>query len=68
MNVLRQHVAALVAQPHLLSEATRAQVVAIDQALNGGGPIRRLAVLRMPGLRRQTWPETMLFRLWFLFG
>src|SRR5260370_27059706 len=67
MNVLRQHVAALMAQPKLMSETTRAQVAAIDQALNGG-PMRRLAVLRMPGLRRQTWPETMLFRLWFLFA
>lgn len=67
MNVLRQHVAALAAQPELMSPATRAQVSAIDRALNGGAA-RRLAVLRMPGLRRQTWPETMLFRIWFLFG
>ena len=67
MNVLRQHVAALVAQPELMSPTTRAQVMAIHQALNGN-KLRRLAVLRMPGLRRQTWPETMLFRLWFLLG
>ena len=25
-----------------------------------------LAVLRMRGLRRQTWLETMVFRLWFM--
>ena len=67
MNVLRQHVAALLAQPELMAPASRAQVQAIDRALRGG-PVRRLAALRMAGLRRQTWPETMLFRIWFLLG
>ncbi len=67
MNVLRQHVGALMEQPQLMSDATRAQVTAIDKALRSG-PLRRLAALRIPGLRRQTWAETMLFRLWFLFG
>jgi glycosyltransferase involved in cell wall biosynthesis len=67
MSVLRQHVAALLAQPHLMSDQARAEVAQIDRALRGG-PARRLAVLRMPGLIRQTWPETLLFRWWFLIG
>ncbi len=67
MAVLRQHVAALEAQPQLLTPATRAQVATISAALRGG-PARRLAALTMPGLRRQTWQETLLFRLWFLTG
>jgi glycosyltransferase involved in cell wall biosynthesis len=67
MNVLRQHVAALLAQPHLLAPPAQAQLAAIDRALHGG-PAQRLAVLRMPGLQRQTLPETMLFWLWFVIG
>jgi glycosyltransferase involved in cell wall biosynthesis len=67
MNVLRQHVAALLAQPELLPEANRAQVEAIDAALRGG-LLRRLAVLRRSGLHRQTWQETGFFYLWFLIG
>lgn len=67
MNVLRQNVAALAQQPHLLSEQARAEVTAIDRALSGRGTAR-LAALRMPGLHRQTWPETLLFRWWFLIG
>jgi glycosyltransferase involved in cell wall biosynthesis len=67
MNVLRQHVEALLAQPHLMSPEARAQVAAIDRGLRGG-PLQRLAVLRMPGLRRQTKPEMAGFWVWFLIG
>lgn len=67
MSVLRQNVAALAAQPQLLSEPARADVLRIHQALQRG-PLARLTALRLPGLRRQTWPETLLFRLWFLVG
>ena len=67
MSVLRQNVAALAAQPHLLTEQARADVTAVHRALNGG-VWRRLAALRLPGLVRQTWPETVLFRCWFLMG
>jgi hypothetical protein len=65
MDVFRQNVAALSDQPELISPEARTQVAAIARALNGGR-MRRCAVLRMRGLRRQTWPETMLFRLWFM--
>jgi glycosyltransferase involved in cell wall biosynthesis len=67
MGMLRQHVAALRDQPHLLAPAARAQVEELDRALRGGFRAR-LRALRMPGLYRQTWSETLLFRLWFLFG
>jgi len=67
MTVLRANVAALLAQPELLSDKARADVAAIEQALQGG-LWRRWAVLRMPGLERQNWAETILFRCWFLIG
>jgi glycosyltransferase involved in cell wall biosynthesis len=67
LTVLRQHTAALMAQPQLLDAAARAQVTAIHQALQGG-PLRRLTVLPMPGLRRQTLLEMLGFWAWFLLG
>jgi hypothetical protein len=65
MNVFLQNIAALADQPGLISPAANAEVAAITHALDGGA-LRRCAVLRMRGLRRQTWTETMLFRLWFM--
>jgi len=65
MQIFRQNVAALAGQPELLSPAASAQIATIARALDGG-VMQRCAVLRMRGLRRQTWPETMLFRLWFM--
>jgi len=65
MRLLRQNVAALVDQPALLTATAQTQLQAIAQALEGGTAVR-LRVLAMPDLRRQTWAETMLFRLWFL--
>jgi Glycosyl transferase family 2 len=67
MNVLRQHLAALIAQPHLLRETTRPTVLRLHHALQGSIP-EKLGVLRLPGLRRQTRLETLLFWLWFLIG
>lgn len=66
-TVLRQNVAALAEQPQLIPAAAREQVAAIADALDGG-VMRRLSVLRMPGLSRQTWSETMVFRLWFVLA
>jgi glycosyltransferase involved in cell wall biosynthesis len=65
MTILRQNVAALMEQRHLLSAPAREQVVVIARALDGGA-LQRLSVLRMRGLARQTWLETMVFRLWFM--
>lgn len=67
MGVLRQNVAALHAQRHLLTPEAQAQLDQIRHALQGG-PLRRLSALRLPGLRRQTWAEQMVFRLWFIIG
>ncbi len=67
MHVLRENVAALRAQPGLVAAPNRVVLERIHRGL-AGGPAARLAALGTPGLRRQTWPETMLFRLWFLVG
>ncbi len=67
MTVLREHITALLAQPELISERARTELAALDHALRSG-PARRFSVMRMPGLHRQTWPETLLFRCWFLIG
>jgi glycosyltransferase involved in cell wall biosynthesis len=64
-RLMRQNVAALAEQNGLLTDTARGQLAVIEQALSGSA-WARLRVLAMPGLRRQTWLETMLFRLWFL--
>ncbi len=66
-NVLRQYVAALADQPHLLAPSARQQVAVLTQALRSGWSAR-IRALRMPGLRRQSWAETLVFRLWFILG
>ncbi len=67
MTVFRQNITALEAQADQLTPSAREQVARIADALQGG-PWRRLATLRLPGLVRQTRLETALFRLWFLLG
>jgi len=67
MGLMRQNVAALDAQRHLLTPEARTQLDMIQRALRGG-PLQRMAVLRRAGLRRQGRAEQMLFRLWFMFG
>jgi glycosyltransferase involved in cell wall biosynthesis len=67
MEVLRQHIGALLAQPHLLAAGPRAQVADIDRALRGSLP-QRLRALSTPGLRRQTLLEMLGFWFWFVLG
>jgi hypothetical protein len=67
MRTFRQHVDALRSQPELLSPAARDALDRIAAGLNDG-PAPRLRALRHPGLRRQSFAETQLFRLWFLLG
>jgi len=67
MTVFRQHVAALWAHRHLLSEDAAAAVQQIQTALNGG-LLARARALHRCGLRRQTGLETLLFRWWFMIG
>jgi hypothetical protein len=67
MRVIRAHVVALGTTPHLLTEPTRCQLDHVARALQGG--VRgRAAALRLKGFARQTFAETLIFRLWFLLG
>ncbi len=67
MDVLRRNVAALCKQPHLVAPEHWATLERIERGLDGG-VMARLSALMLPGLRRQTWEETLLFRLWFMLG
>ena len=67
MSVLRQNLDALAQQTDLMSPDAAEQVLRLRRALQGG-VMHRLGALGLPGLQRQTWAETMLFRLWFLIG
>ncbi len=67
MRTFRQHTEALRAQPELLSPVARDALEMISAGLCDGVP-PRLRALQHPGLRRQNFAETLLFRLWFLLG
>jgi hypothetical protein len=67
MRTFRAHLAALERQGGLLTPASRQALATIAAGLGDGWRLR-LRALAMPGLRRQTWAETQLFRLWFLIG
>ena len=54
MTVLREHVAALRAQPELLTARARAELAALEQALRGQRVAADSWHSRMPGLHRQT--------------
>lgn len=53
--------------PTPLPDRTRRLLAVIARA-NRGGLAARLRALCIPGFVRQTWAETMLFRLWFLLN
>jgi hypothetical protein len=67
MRILRAHVAALSATPDLLSSPVRDQLEIVARALDSGVRARATA-LRMSGFERQTFAESLIFRLWFLLG
>ncbi len=67
MRTFRAHMDALNAQPELLSAPAREALGVISDALHDGWRARWKA-LRHPGLKRQNWAETQLFRLWFMLG
>lgn len=67
MDLLRGHLAALAARPDVLSEVARRDVARVQAALRSG-MIRRMAVVRSVGLRRQALAETAVLYLWFLVG
>jgi Glycosyl transferase family 2 len=61
------HVAALQSRPGLLPEGS-CRVLATIVGASHGGMFARFRALFIPGFVRQTWLETLVFRLWFLFG
>jgi hypothetical protein len=67
MRTFRAHVAALLAQPHLLAPESQTALELIAAGLQDG-ITPRLRALAHPGLKRQSFAETQLFRLWFLLG
>jgi len=67
MRTFRAHMAALEEQKHLLSPDARISLDLISDGLHDGWSLR-LRALRHPGLKRQSWAETQLFRLWFMLG
>ncbi len=67
MQMFRAHVGALRGQPGLLSTEAQHALDVIAAGLDGSAAARLRALL-LPGLRRQNWQETALFRLWFLLG
>ncbi len=67
MTLFWRQIAALRSAPVPLPEATQAVLTHLESA-NRGNLLTRLRALRIPGLIRQTWAETVLFRLWFLLG
>jgi glycosyltransferase involved in cell wall biosynthesis len=66
MTVFRGHVTGLLAHPWLLSPEAKRTLDAVARSL-AGGPLERVTMFGHR-LRRQTWPETVLFRCWFLVG
>ena len=67
MSLFWSHVAALQSRPELLPEPTRAVLAKIVDASSSGW-VARFRALFIPGFVRQTWLETLVFRLWFLLG
>ncbi len=67
MHTFRAHMAALEAQQELLTPEAHRALRLISAGLHDGW-IRRLRALAQPGLARQSWAETQMFRLWFMLG
>ncbi len=67
MNVFWRQIAALRAGAIPLPAKTKDVLTRIDDARHCSWPTR-LRTLCLPGFTRQTWAETLLFRLWFLLG
>ena len=67
MTLFWRQVAALQTGLVPLPDRTCALLTVIARG-NRGGVFARLKALCLPGFVRQTWAETLLFRLWFLLG
>lgn len=67
VSLLWRHVAAMRGRPAPWPPATQKILDVMDQA-SRGGLLARLRALAIPGLRRQTALETLVFRLWLILG
>jgi hypothetical protein len=67
MNVFWRQISALQTGSVPLTPTSSATLAAIENSRQALWPAR-LKPLCMPGFVRQTWAETLLFRLWFLLG
>ena len=67
MRTFRAHMEALEQHHDVLSEPAKQSLARIGAGLRDGWGLR-LRALALPGLHRQHWAETQLFRLWFLLG
>jgi hypothetical protein len=67
LSLFWSQVATLQAHSWLFPERTRAVLATIVEA-SPGGMFARAKALLIPGFVRQTWVETLVFRLWFLLG
>ncbi len=67
VKTMRHHLTALQHHGDLLRPEARADLSLITLAL-AGGRWQRVRALRLAGFRRQTWLETLLFRIWFIIG
>jgi hypothetical protein len=67
VSLFWRHAAALSNRPEPRFGTARAQLAVIERARHGGF-LARCRALCLPGLRRQHWLETQVFRLWLLLG
>ena len=67
MGTFRAHMNALQAHQEMLTPQARDDLALIASGMHDGWP-KRLRALGLAGLKRQSWAETQLFRLWFLLG
>ncbi len=67
MTLFWRQIDALRSAPTPLPAKTQAMLTVIQKA-RAGRITARLRALAIPGFVRQTWAETLLFRLWFLLG
>ena len=68
MSLFRRHVTELLAHSANLAPQSQADLILLLASLRGNRWDRVRTMARLPHLVRRTRLETLLFRLWFLFG
>jgi hypothetical protein len=67
MRTMRDHLTALHEHSNLLCPQAREDLSTVLTAMSGS-PREKFRALTLDGLQRQTWLETLLFRIWFVSG